>query len=665
MAYLLAERRGTEAVEPHPRRVRSEPEPAVRNAPDSAAEVAIAVAPATCGELVQGVIDERDFLITSPIDWFARVTVELHASGGIEVSPAGDFSKVVRAVRSILERLGRGGGGARVRLESTVPRGKGLASSSADITAAIHACFEAAGSPAPPYLVSELAVAVEPTDGVFFSGSAMYDQVQGRLIELLGAPPPLAFVVVDSGGHVDTVGFDRERSRANARRHAAELARAVRLVRWGFRDRHPGLVAQGATISARCNQHVLLKPELETLVEGTVEAGALGVNCAHSGTVLGVMFDPTRTDGERLHRRVAELVGEERILGTYRLVSGGSRLARTTPMNLTAAQRPFLEVFGGFHRRVRVGSRCALEFEAGGGQAQRFFAYPDGTLQLEHPSPSEEQWSTPVLTPPRAGELWVMQVELLRGEPDTVWYRPLTSSGLCHVTRSLPRELFEQAFRSEGATWARYVRVVEVERGELLVSTQGEGPPLLRRLPVPIFLSIFRRYPMETHDTEPAQRLATYTREQGIDARLIHPGADMPTVPLAAAALGVAPGQIVKSIVFEGKKGPGVALAIVPGDVKVDRAKVAAVLGLPTLKLAKPEVVLRSTGYEVGGVPPVGHAERLPTVVDSRVLQHATVYGGGGDERHMLSITPADIVRLTGAKVADVANTDESQEEKS
>jgi prolyl-tRNA editing enzyme YbaK/EbsC (Cys-tRNA(Pro) deacylase) len=508
-------------------------------------------------------------------------------------------------------------------------------------------------------------VAVEPTDGVFFSGSAMYDQVQGRLIELLGEPPPLAFVVVDSGGQVDTVSFDRARSRANARRHAAELAQAVRLVRWGFRDRHPGFVAQGATISARCNQHVLLKPELETLVEGTAEAGALGVNCAHSGTVLGVMFDPTRTDGERLHRRVAELVGEKRILGTYRLVSGGSRLARATPMNLTTAQRPFVEVFGGFHRRVRAGSGCALEFEARGGQAQRFFAYPDGTLQLEHPSPHEEQWSTSGLAPPRAGELWVMQVELLRSEPETAWYRPLTNSGLCHVTRSLPREIFEQAFRPEGTAWARYVRVVEVERGELLVSTQGDGPPLLRRLPVPIFLSIFRRYTMDTHDTEPAQRLAAYIRDQGIDARLINPGADMPTVPLAAAALGVTSGQIVKSIVFEGKKGPGVALAVVPGDVKVDRAKVAAALGLPTLKLAKPEVVLRSTGYEVGGVPPIGHAERIPVVVDSRVLEHAIVYGGGGDERHMLRIIPADIVRLTGAKVTDVTVSGESQEEKS
>lgn len=663
MAYLLAERRGAETVEPHPRPTRSEPEPTVERAPDSAAEVAIAVAPATCGELVQGVMDERDFLITSPIDWFARVTVELHALGGMEVLPGGDFSKVVRAVRSTLERLGRGGAGARVRIESTVPRGKGLASSSADLTAAIHATLEAAGSPAPPYLVSQLAVAVEPTDGVFFSGTAMYDHVQGRLIELLGEPPPLAFMVVDSGGQVDTVSFDRGRSRANARRHAAELARAVRLVRCGFRDRHPGLVAQGATISARCNQHVLLKPELETLLEGTAEAGALGVNCAHSGTVLGVMFDPTRTDGEQLHRRVAELVGEKRILGTYRLVSGGSRLVRATPMNLTPAQRPFVEVFGGFHRRVRAGSGCALEFEARGGQAQRFFAYPDGTLQLEHPSPHEEQWSTSELAPPRVGELWVMQVELLRSEPETAWYRPLTDSGLCHVTRSLPRELFEQAFRPEGLAWARYVRVVEVERGELLVSTQGDGPPLLRRLPVPIFLSIFRRYiTMDTHDTEPAQRLAAYIREQGIDARLINPGAEMPTVPLAAAALGVMPGQIVKSIVFEGKKGPGVALAVVPGDVKVDRAKVAAALGLPTLKLARPEVVLRSTGYEVGGVPPIGHAERIPTVVDSRVLGHTLVYGGGGDEHHMLSITPADIVRLTGAKVADVA---ESQEEKS
>jgi len=153
----------------------------------------------------------------------------------------------------------------------------------------------------------------------------------------------------------------------------------------------------------------------------------------------------------------------------------------------------------------------------------------------------------------------------------------------------------------------------------------------------------------------PSASVLDYVRKHGISARLIAPQTQMPTVPLAAAALGVGEEKIVKTIVFEGKKGGGqVALAIVTGEARVDRARVAAVLNLPTLKLASPETVLRTTGFAVGGVPPVAHLSAVPVVVDRRVLDHDLVYGGGGDEDHMLEIAPGDIVRLTNAVVADV-----------
>jgi Cys-tRNA(Pro) deacylase len=136
----------------------------------------------------------------------------------------------------------------------------------------------------------------------------------------------------------------------------------------------------------------------------------------------------------------------------------------------------------------------------------------------------------------------------------------------------------------------------------------------------------------------------------------------MPTVPLAAAALGVSEGAIVKTIVFEGKKVDGhVALAIVTGDARVDRSRVAAVLNLPTLKLASPATVSRVIGFEVGGVPPIAHRSSVPVVVDRKVLEREIVYGGGGDEEHMLEIAPDDIVRLTNAVVADVTLSGEAE----
>ncbi|WP_224250214.1 YbaK/EbsC family protein [Hyalangium gracile] len=159
---------------------------------------------------------------------------------------------------------------------------------------------------------------------------------------------------------------------------------------------------------------------------------------------------------------------------------------------------------------------------------------------------------------------------------------------------------------------------------------------------------------------EGSERLRRYLEGQQVQASLIKPGSEMPTVPLAAAALGVAPAQIVKTIALEGKKDPSrVCVAIATGDIRIAITKVAAALQLTQLKLAAPETVLRVIGYAVGGVPPVGHVTRVPIVVDQRVLQYDIVFGGGGDEHHMLRITPQEIVRLTGAVVADVANDSE------
>lgn len=146
-----------------------------------------------------------------------------------------------------------------------------------------------------------------------------------------------------------------------------------------------------------------------------------------------------------------------------------------------------------------------------------------------------------------------------------------------------------------------------------------------------------------------------YLAGGGVAAEMVRPGSEMPTVPLAAAALGVEPGRIVKSIVFCHKKDKSRAcLAIAPGDGRVQITKVARALGLSQLKLASPETALQATGYAVGGVPPVGHLRALPVVLDASVVGLDVVYGGGGDEWHMLRITPAEILRLTGAVVADI-----------
>jgi len=147
--------------------------------------------------------------------------------------------------------------------------------------------------------------------------------------------------------------------------------------------------------------------------------------------------------------------------------------------------------------------------------------------------------------------------------------------------------------------------------------------------------------------------LEEFLRERGLPAELIAPGVHMPTVEAAAAAMGVAPDRIFKSVLFQARDGRCLLVVACGGD-RVDTARAEAESGLHGLRLAKPAVVLARTGYPAGGTPPVGHREPLAVLVDRRAAGQEWGYAGGGRPELLLKIRPADILRLTGGSVADL-----------
>ena len=151
-------------------------------------------------------------------------------------------------------------------------------------------------------------------------------------------------------------------------------------------------------------------------------------------------------------------------------------------------------------------------------------------------------------------------------------------------------------------------------------------------------------------------RLRSFLAEHAVRAEILAPGVPMPTVPLAAAAIGVREEQIIKSVLFEDRNG-AVVLTIACGTARIDRHRLAEATGIPGLKLADAATVLAATGYPAGGVSPVGHATRMPVVIDQRVMSWEHVYGGAGTEETLVMISPIDIVRLTGAVVADITGS--------
>jgi Cys-tRNA(Pro)/Cys-tRNA(Cys) deacylase len=147
--------------------------------------------------------------------------------------------------------------------------------------------------------------------------------------------------------------------------------------------------------------------------------------------------------------------------------------------------------------------------------------------------------------------------------------------------------------------------------------------------------------------------LADFIVEHDLQAEIVAPGAHMPTVGAAAAAMEVAPEQIFKSILFQAKDGQCV-MVVACGNGRVDLERVEAVTGLQGLKLAKPDVVFARTGYPAGGTPPVGHREKFPVLVDTRVAAQEWGYAGGGQPELLVKIKSADIIRLNSAEVHDV-----------
>ena len=139
-----------------------------------------------------------------------------------------------------------------------------------------------------------------------------------------------------------------------------------------------------------------------------------------------------------------------------------------------------------------------------------------------------------------------------------------------------------------------------------------------------------------------------------LDAEVVTPGISMPTVPLAAAAIGCHESQIIKTVVFTSPDEVAV-VAIANGTRRINKATLAASAGVPNVKLASPGFVLERTGYPAGGVSPIGIRDRAAIVIiDESVLQESVVYGGAGTEDDLLRISTADLVRITSGRVTSI-----------
>ena len=121
----------------------------------------------------------------------------------------------------------------------------------------------------------------------------------------------------------------------------------------------------------------------------------------------------------------------------------------------------------------------------------------------------------------------------------------------------------------------------------------------------------------------------------------------------AAAAIGCTVAEIAKSLIFKAAQDRAV-LVIASGVNRVDEKKVRALLG-QKIERADADFVRHSTGFAIGGVPPLAHATQSIVLIDSDLQRFPAVWAAAGTPNAVFKIAPADLIRLTQGQVADIA----------
>jgi L-threonine kinase len=249
----------------------------------------VGVAHGTFGELLQGVLPDgdRDFLVTFPISHtsVARFQADPTRTDVVVRPPHKTKSRLL--AECILRTHGRPGGA--LTITSTLPEGKGLASSSADLVATARAVGEAMGVRLAERDIETFLRDIEPTDGVMYQGIVAFYHREVRLREHLGHLPPLTVVGHDCGGMVDTVTFNRSkkpRSDGDKQEYQHLLDQLAAAVRSGDLS----TVGAVATRSAEMNSTLTPRRHFGDLLRICRDVEGLGLVLAHSGTNLGILL---------------------------------------------------------------------------------------------------------------------------------------------------------------------------------------------------------------------------------------------------------------------------------------------------------------------------------------------------------------------------------------
>lgn len=249
------------------------------------------ICPASCGELIQGQLEHKEFLSSYCVGLYSKATIKECTSH----KPLHHiYPKATKAMTEVFRKFGQEKNLDKISLEimSNIPRSKGMASSSADIGAVIGACSSYLGVDIDSQTASELAAEIEPTDSIFFEDLVVMDPLKGKLIKSLKMPENLKTIILEPPAKVNTLDTRRDPHYRNFKKnnipHYKQVLKDFELA---CINNDMDMFGKAINKSSSLNDSLLPKPHLEIITEISMSLGAYAVNVAHSGSIMGVIID--------------------------------------------------------------------------------------------------------------------------------------------------------------------------------------------------------------------------------------------------------------------------------------------------------------------------------------------------------------------------------------
>ena len=158
---------------------------------------------------------------------------------------------------------------------------------------------------------------------------------------------------------------------------------------------------------------------------------------------------------------------------------------------------------------------------------------------------------------------------------------------------------------------------------------------------------------MNSNLSDSAQRVQDALQDLGLTLHVVELPASTRTAKQAAEAIGCTVGQIAKSLLFKTIETEQPVLVIASGVNRVNESVIGELVGEP-IEMADPDFVRQTTGFAIGGVPPVGHDQPIRTFIDEDLLTYEAIWAAAGTPHAVFRLTPDDLLQAADGDVVSV-----------